>query len=232
MQRRTLLLLFAVAGAARAQAIEGLPPFEGIEISGSADVRFVQGAPALVTVEGDAEMRRRVEVDVAGRTLRIRTSGDWRFWSSQRLQLQVTAPLLARLQINGVGSLHAPGPLQTPRLSMNVSGAGSARLDRLDVGTLRFSASGSGDAVLGGQARELSIDISGRGDVRADNLLAQRARVAISGLGDVSLWVAEDLAISISGIGKVDYWGTPQQVRRVSSGAASVTHRGPRTPAP
>jgi hypothetical protein len=226
-------LLLAAAASAAAQTPEAVPPFDGIEISGSADVRFVQGSPVQVVVEGDADARKRIEFDVApGRTLRIRSSGDWRFWSAQRAQLTVTAPQLARLVISGSGSLHAPQPLAVPRLSLQISGAGHARLDHLDAESLQFQASGAGEGTFAGQVRDLSIGISGRGDVRAENLAARVARVSISGVGDVRLWVNDALSVNVAGIGKVEYWGTPPVVHRSASGAARVTPLGPKAPGP
>lgn len=232
MKALPLLLLVAAASAAAQSPAEAVAPFDGIEISGSADVRFLQGGPPQVLVDGDVEARKRIEFDVAGRTLRIRSSGDWRFWSAQRAQLTVTAPQLARLVISGSGSLHAPQALAVPRLVMQISGAGHARLDQVDAESLQFQVSGAGEGSFAGQVRELSIGISGRGDVRAENLAARVARVSISGVGDAKLWVSEALSVNVAGIGRVEYWGTPPVVHRSASGAARVTPLGPKSTGP
>ena len=119
-----------------------------------------------------------------------------------------------------------------PRLSLQISGAGHARLDHLDAESLQFQASGAGEGTFAGQVRDLSIGISGRGDVRAENLAARVARVSISGVGDVRLWVNDALSVNVAGIGKVEYWGTPPVVHRSASGAARVTPLGPKAPGP
>jgi hypothetical protein len=223
-RRLLAVLLLALVGplAARAQAVE---PFDAIEISGSAQVRFEQGDADRVTVEGDEDAQRAVSLEVRGGTLAIRNAGSWMFWREGRARVNVTARTLRRVTISGAADFVAPGALRTGALRVDISGAGLARFDRLQADELAFSISGSGEGQAAGTLDLLRVSISGKGDFRGENLHAQRARVSVSGLGDVKVWATRELSLAVSGVGTVDYWGAPS-VRRSTSGLATVNDRG------
>lgn len=202
-----------------------------MEIGGSAEVRYVQGDVDQVFVEGDAEVQRGASVDVRGSMLRIQSESGWKFWSSRRLQVQVTSRTLSRVSIHGAADFSATGAVQVPRLQVQISGAGLARFDNLATESLVFSVSGAGDGQVTGQTRDLSVSVSGKGEFRGENLQSLRARLSISGIGDVKVWALEDLNINVAGVGKVEYWGTPR-VRQSTSGPTSVTARGAKPPLP
>ena len=245
MKRRRLMLALAAAVAAaaaalatvpaRAQAPEGrthaLGDFDAIEISGSAVVRFVQGSPDQVFVEGDEAAQRAVELRVRNGLLTINPGGSWKFWNSQRVRVTVTARDLRRLSISGAADFIAEQPVQVAELAVGISGAGLARFDQLRAESLRFSVSGAGDGQIAGSTDQLTVSIAGKSDFRGENLMSQKSRIAVSGIGNVKVWAVQELSVSVSGIGSVDYWGQPQ-VRRSASGIGTVTARGPRPAAP
>ncbi len=238
MRRRhalAALLAALAAAAAQAQTPEGRAyapgAFDGIEISGAAQVRFTQGAEEQVFVEGDEDVQKSVTLEVRGSTLQIRPTGGWKFWNSRRVQIAVTARELRRVSISGAADLVAAQPVQAQRLEVSISGAGLARFDRLRADMLRFHVSGAGDGQMAGSVGELQVSVSGRSEFRGENLQCERASVSVSGIGDVKVWATQQLNISVSGIGTVDYWGTPQ-VQRRSSGIARINERGPKAAAP
>lgn len=199
--------------------------FDRLELAGAARVVLVQGDRDQAFVVGDAEVQRSVEVDLVDRMLIIRPSGGWKFWNTSKPQVQVEVRELRQLIISGASDVHAPGPLRSEQLKLNISGAGNVRLDHLQARLLTFAISGAGDGRLGGQVDELALQISGKGKVIADRLQARTARVNVSGLGNVVTWVTDDLNAHISGIGSVDYFGNPA-VQRSVSGMGNITPRG------
>jgi Putative auto-transporter adhesin, head GIN domain len=233
MKRRAALALPWLLGPALglAQAPEGRAytpgPFDSIEISGAAAVRFTQGEVDEVFVEGGPEVQRAVDLEVRNGQLVIRSGGGWKFWNAQRTQVQVTARDLRRLSISGAADLVATLPVQVRQLAVSISGAGLARFDQLRADKLSFSVSGAGDGQMAGSVQQLDISVSGRGAFRGEQLMSERATVQVSGVGDVRLWVQEALSVSVSGIGTVDYWGAPRVSRR-TSGIAKVNDHGPK----
>jgi len=205
--------------------------FDSIEVSGSAVIRFVQGTSDEVFVEGDDELQNAVSVEVSGGRLSLRSSGSWKFWNARRLNVTLTMRNLKRLSIAGAADLTASGPVQLERLSIDISGAGSARFDQLRAEQLQFQVSGKGDAQMAGAVKQLDVSISGKSQFHGENLMSERARVSVSGVGSVEVWAQQELAISVAGVGTVDYWGAPT-VRRSVSGHAVVNERGAKRAVP
>lgn len=237
MTRLLAVLLFAGAALAQAQTPSrgcqpcAPGPFDSVEIAGSAIVRFTQGAAEQVSIEGDEEAQKAVELEVRDGVLMIRPNGGWKFWKEQRARLDITARDLKRVTISGAADFTAPLPVKSRSLDVTISGAGLARFDRLQAEALRFKVSGAGDGQLAGRVDELQIMVSGRGEVRGENLLSRRAKVAVSGTGEVRVWATQWLGVDVSGVGTVDYWGTPQ-VERHSSGVAKINERGAKAAPP
>ena len=206
-------------------------PFDAIEISGSADVHFTQGEKDLVFVRGDDEVQRAVAFDVRDGRLRIDQSGAWRFWDPGRVRIMVQARELTRVTISGAGDFTAAAPVRADRLMVNISGAGSARFERLDARTLSFQIAGKGDGQVTGTTRELLVKISGHGEFRGEELRAELCEVQVSGVGNARIWAVDQLRLAVTGVGKIDYWGAPQVQRRIS-GAATINERGPKAAEP
>ena len=238
MKRSALLLglaLLAGLPAASAQTPEGRTytpgNFDAVEISGSADVRFTQGPSDQVFVRGGEEVQRAVLLDVRNGRLRIDQGGAWRFWDPGRVRVEVQARDLSRVTISGAGDFVAPAPVRAERLVVNISGAGSARFERLDARALSFQITGKGDGQVAGTAKELLVKISGHGEFRGEDLRSELCEVQVSGVGNARVWSVDQLRLSVAGVGKIDYWGTPQVQRRVS-GAATINERGAKAAEP
>lgn len=199
--------------------------FDRLELGSAARVVVVQGERDQAFIAGDDEAQKGVEVQLAGRQLVIRPAGGWKIWRSGKLFVQVEVRDLRQLSVSGASDVLVPGPLRTDELLLNISGAGSVRLDQLEARKLVFTISGAGDAQLGGHVDEMALQIHGKGKVIADRLQAQRARVSVGGIGNVVVWVTDDLSAHISGVGSVDYFGRPA-VQRSVSGMGSISARG------
>jgi len=229
------LALLAGLPPASAQTPEGRTytpgNFDAVEISGSADVRFTQGPNDQVFVRGDDEVQRAVLLEVRNGRLRIDQGGAWRFWDSNRVRVEVQARDLSRVTISGAGDFVAPAPVRAERLVVNISGAGSARFERLDARALSFQITGKGDGQVAGTAKELLVKISGHGEFRGEDLRSELCEVQVSGVGNARVWSVDQLRLSVAGVGKIDYWGTPQVQRRIS-GAATINERGAKAAEP
>jgi hypothetical protein len=200
-------------------------PIDGVEISGAADVRYVQGASDQVFVDGDEAVQKALAMDLHDGLLTIRSAGAWKFWNAQRVRITVTTRQLTRLIISGAADFRAAAPVLAQKLAVSISGAGLARFDQLQADELSFNVSGAGDGQVSGSVQTLDIKISGRSDFRGDNLMSQRARVSVSGIGKVMVWAVQDLTVNVAGIGTVDHWGSAK-VQRRTSGVARINDRG------
>jgi hypothetical protein len=234
LHRLPLAACLALAGTLAAPARAETPnaPFDSIEISGSAVVRYTQGPDDQAQVEGDEEMRRSVRLQVHNGQLQVQPTGSWKFWKSQRVQVNVSSRELRRVAVSGAADFLALQPVQAENLAISISGAGLARFEQLRADELRFSVSGAGNGQFSGAVDRLKVQISGRSDFRGEGLAAQSAQVGVSGIGHVRVWVQQELSVSVSGIGTVDYWGNPPSVKRQSSGLSTLNDRGAKPAGP
>jgi len=228
-------LLAGLPGVASSQTPEGRTytpgNFDAVEISGSADVRFTQGPSDQVFIRGDDEVQRAIVLEVRDGRLRIDQGGAWRFWDPNRVRIEVQARDLTRVTISGAGDFVAPAPVRAERLVVSISGAGSARFERLDARRLTFQIAGKGDGQVAGTTKELFVKISGHGEFRGEDLRSELCEVQVSGVGNARVWTVDQLRLAVAGVGKIDYWGTPQVQRRIS-GAATINERGAKTAEP
>ena len=74
-----------------------------------------------------------IVLEVRNGRLRIDQGGAWRFWDPDRVRIEVQARDLTRVSISGAGDFTAPAPVRAERLTVSISGAGSARFERLDA---------------------------------------------------------------------------------------------------
>lgn len=223
-----LALMLATAGV-QAQTPQGKlytpGTFDRLEIDGAANVKLTQGDRDQVFIAGDSDAQQSVEFELRNNRLQIHPAGNWKFWRNSRLQIEVQMRQVNQVSLSGASDLHAPGPIKTENLKVEISGAGLVRFDELNAASLKFDISGAGDGQLTGQVGDLILSVSGKGKLLAEQLRAARAKVSISGVGNANLWVTDDLKVSISGVGTVDYWGRPE-VKRSSSGLGSINGRG------
>jgi hypothetical protein len=124
-----LVLAGTLAAPARAETPNA--PFDSIEISGSAVVRYTQGPDDQAQVEGDEEMRRSVRLQVHNGQLQVQPTGSWKFWKSQRVQVNVSSRELRRVAVSGAADFLALQPVQAENLAISISGAGLARFEQL-----------------------------------------------------------------------------------------------------
>ncbi|MFC5372210.1 GIN domain-containing protein [Brevundimonas faecalis] len=179
-----------------------------------ADVVYDQQADAPgITVSGAENVVSRVRFSNGRLTLDEAPRGDrsyvrWtrtgiRGWSeTDALKIIIKAPAVKAFDLSGPTELKIRGYDQptldltltgssdvrvqgrTDAVTVDVSGAGDARLDELIVDDAKVRVSGSGDVRVGPSGKA-EVDVSGSGEVRLTRRPAE-LRQSVSGSGDVS----------------------------------------------
>ena len=220
-----LILWSALPALAQEGKTYGAGIFNRIVLDGVAQVRLTQGEVDQVFVPGGQDVQDLVEVRQSGNRVVITAGSSWKFWSANKIQVDVRVHDLRELVISGASDVVAAERFKADTLRVNISGSGAVRFDDLQADQLRFDISGAGDGQLAGSVSELRVSMSGKGKMVADQLRAASASVSISGVGTAQLWVTDTLRINVSGVGTVDYWGAPQ-LTRSTSGLATINARG------
>ena len=207
-----------------------------LEVAVAADVRYVQGADARVTIAGPVDQIADIVVD-GGVIRHERTS--WRLWdwswpSSQGVTIVVTAPRIATagvsgsarlalgrlaqdrldLSVSGSGSVTASGAIKT--LDMTVSGSGGVRLTQIAADAVAARLSGSGWVAAAGSANTLRLAVSGSGGADMGRLGVQDADAALSGSG------ATTADLNVSGSGSIRLLTRPPQLVAHRYGSGSI----------
>lgn len=170
-----------VAGSGEAKReVRPVGGFTAVEIKGAVGCELVIAAESHVEVSGDDNLVPLVTTEVAGDKLTIDTRKDVR--PKLPLVARITAPRLTAVRVSGSsrvamhavqgdsltldvsGSATIAGDGTIQQLVLDISGSGSAELDKLAAERARVKISGSGSVDLS-VSKTLDVDISGSGSV-------------------------------------------------------------------
>ena len=183
--------------------------FDSIALRGSAQLHVRIGEPASLIVEGSAKALERLEADVDGDTLHIRTSNkEWVFPGGTRLTVRITVPKLEDLRLEGGNDVHLTG-FDGGETTIDIEGAANLKGD--------------------GKLDELVVHMSGAGHADLRNLVANDAKVTVDGVGSVYVNSTESLDATMNGVGAILYSGTPRDVNTAMRGLGTIskdTERG------
>jgi hypothetical protein len=216
MKIMNLLAVFgALAAAAPAAAAErrySVSDFDRIQVDGPYDVTLSTGGSSNAVAIGDQQALGRVDIDVQGRTLRIRAStSHWGGYPGDRagpLRIVLSTRDLRAATVVGGGSL-AIDRARGLRVELSLSGSGSLNMGSVEADTLILGLVGSGTLTVGGTAKQLRATVDGAGSLEASGLVADDAQLVAGTSGEVVLGARRIAKVTAHGRGNVDILGTP-----------------------
>ena len=200
--------------------------------AGEAILIITQGDKESLTIRAREKIATRIKTEVKGGRLTITTGGVWSDKLGDMLQTSLTRPQitycltvtkLVDLQIVGFAQVRLDG-LNTERLALAFSGAGSVRIGALTAGLLEVDLRWAGQVEVTGTATEQRVQVS-MGTYSAPKLQSRKAEVTLKGAGYATVWAVDALDLNVRGPGGVAYYGVPV-VRRSLSPVARVTRLG------
>lgn len=215
----------------------------------AADVRYVQGGDAKMTITGPAGDIDDIVADGGVIRHSARDGGwDWRWWRwwnwrpSQAVHIVVTAPRLSEAGVDGPGHLDlgrlaqdrldaevsGPGWLsasgQIKSLSVAVSGPGGVRLDGINAGDMSARLSGPGWVKASGAANALHLTISGPGGADLGALAVQDVQADLYGPGSAIVSPKRSADVSVYGPGGVRLLTEPARLNARRFGPGAIIH--------
>lgn len=181
--------------------------FNALDLSVSANVLLRQGTPQSVVLEGDANDIEKIETEVSGSELKIKTKPGK--WNIGKITVYITMENIKDLNISGSGSIKAETPVKANGLSLVISGSGNINIPELSASEISAVISGSGSMIYAGNssANRSNIVVTGSGNINAEGLNSNDARVTITGSGDCKVNANDKLDVQITGSGSVFYKG-------------------------
>ncbi len=195
-----------------------LGDFDRIELAAGGSVRITQGERSVIVIEAPERERRKLNVLVRDKTLRIEPRWPWPGLlapAGDAIRYDVTVRNLRALTLTGAGEVVADG-LDVAALELSLTGEmGSVAFDNLSTRQLAVMLADGATAMMAGAAADQAVSIAGEGDYEAGRLESETARVQLSGDGAAVLRVSDALDVEILGIGRVGYYGDPIVTQRI-----------------
>lgn len=188
----------------------GLRGFTAIDATGPDNIVVTKGDFA-VSVEGDPDVVKRLEIKVSGGTLEIGRKKQWGVnWNNDHgATIRVSMPQLSSVELTGSGNVDVDKADGTA-MKADLTGSGDLKVAAAAVGAFTASITGSGDLSIAGNAETVDISITGSGDFDGAGLRAGGGDVSIMGSGDAGFASDGPVDISIMGSGDVMVKGKAQ----------------------
>lgn len=180
--------------------------FDAIDINGAARLEITIGQPVSVVIRGSEKSVRRVEAEVRGDTLHIKSRAkEWIIRSDNaRLTFQITVPRLESLKLEGGNDVNLVG---------------------FAGGETNIRASGALNMNADGHLEKLTVRMSGAGHADLSRLVADDATVTVDGVGSVIVNPRESLDATMNGVGAIFYTGSPSRVNTRMNGLGTIGKR-------
>lgn len=166
-----------------------------------------QGDTQKVELEGDPDVLEKIETEVNGDRLSIRSEEKWFNWNwgdDDKITVYITVKDINSLHVSGSGKLIGETPIRSGDMDLKVSGSGNLKVEVNASGEMEADVSGSGNIELKGKCQEFNSDVSGSGRVRAAVTIAENATFGISGSGKIEVsGSVKNVKTSISGSGRL-----------------------------
>ncbi len=192
--------------------------FSSVTFAGLGELNITQGSTESLTIEGEDNILARLLVEVKDGDLYIGFERDnWQDMvrPTRNIKYDLKVKNLNSLNLSGAGSVTVP-KLQAESLILKVSGAGGVKVSQLSATNVTSTLSGAGNLELNGKVTNQSITLSGVGNYSSGDLQSLTATVGLSGAGSATLWARDVFNVKISGAGSVSYYGAPKINKDIS----------------
>lgn len=186
--------------------------FNSVTFAGLGELNITQGTTESLTIEGEDNILAKLLVTVKDGTLYIGFERDnWQdmIRPTRNLKFDLKLKNLNSLDLTGAGSVTMP-KLQAESLTFKVSGAGGVKISALTATTVNCTLSGAGNVELAGKVTNQSVTLSGVGNYNTGDLQSLSATIGLTGAGGATVWARDVLNVKISGAGSVSYYGSPK----------------------
>lgn len=197
--------------------------FDRVRVDGPFDVRLTVGTGwAQASAAGDPRVLANLSVEVQGETLIVRkgTQG----WNEQGKVdgpapvITIAAPELRGATVIGGGKLAIAGVVRSPRLDLQITGAGSIDARGIDTDDLAVMLIGNGNVALAGKSARARLLTNGTGSIAAIPLTVGDLLVRLDGPGDTQVSARFTADLTSTGLGRIVVAGNAKCTAHAQAG--------------
>lgn len=181
--------------------------FQNIQLYGSIDATYVQGAQSGVEIYGPDNIVPLIETDIDNGSLTIKYKDHITILDAKKVEVKVISNDLSVINIFGSGDISLPnGIKQTNGLELSVSGSGNISGKGIQVKKLSVNIQGSGNASLQDiKSERYSVEVLGSGDAFLRDIRSEKCSARILGSGNIDLsGVTGNANFEIAGSGDIN----------------------------
>ncbi len=199
-------------------------PFHRIRLSGNIKLVLSQSEEVSLAVSASQEKYiTNIKTVVDNGTLRIYWDGEnWNGNKSRSLTVYLSFKEISEIEASGASSVTAAGTINLQKLSVDLSGASSMKVN-LNAQLLTLELSGASSSTLQGVARILNVECSGASDVNLYGLIAETCNATASGASDMELNATRELNAIASGASHIYYKG--EAITSIKSSGVSKIYK-------
>lgn len=197
--------------------------FTSISTSLNAHVFITEGLVHSIDIKGQQNILNILNVSNKEGVLDIDFATTCGSMSYDELQVYITLPQLAGIEITGSGTVESTDTLHVDKLNIDITGSANVNATLVSHNKITGNITGSGDVTLKGMCDSEDFEISGSGNFHAFDLTSVSSEIEVSGSGDAEINASKALNADISGSGTVKYKGNPA-VNAKTSGSGEVIH--------
>jgi len=217
------LAFAAPAGAATRNF--GVTSFTKVRVEGPFKVTLATGVAPFAKASGSSIALDRVDVDVQGDTLVVRSSasswGGYPGTDPGPVEISIGTHDLTNAWLSGAGTL-AIDRVRGLSFALSVQGSGRAEIGSVDADQMNVSVVGSGSARLAGRAKKLTALARGLAELDAGGLAATDATIGAEGATTIDANVTDAATVDASGPATIRLAGRPSCTLKVA-GSTSVS---------
>lgn len=197
--------------------------YDGIEVSGSFNVKLIQGSEGKLSITADENLIPHIVTEVRNNRLRIKPEEGMNLRPKGNKDITITVPVesISKLALAGSGDVSNNFLMKATSMEVSLAGSGDIVLE-IEATELEANIAGSGDIRLSGTTSDLECNIAGSGDIDAFSLKSRDVSANISGSGGAKVYCDGKLDANIIGSGDVIYKGNPTEEHSKAIGSGDI----------
>lgn len=197
--------------------------YEGLEVSGSFDVKLISGKEGNIIIKGDENLLEFIITEVKDGRLSVYFDKNKTIRYNYNSSIEVTIPIeeINQLSFSGSGNLKNNDLIKTENLNVEISGSGNVSYNA-ETKNLKITKSGSGNLVGKGTTNNLDLKSEGSGNVNLYDLKSENAVVSQTGSGNIKVNCSVNFDALTIGSGNIQYYGNPKKTATKVEGSGSI----------